>query len=101
MPLKKSLSYPFFSISGIIKEPIAEVVATAEPETAPKNIQAMVVTMESPPVIHPRRLSAKFTIRFAIPPVAIRFPASMKNGTAKSVKESVPDKELLINTMGE
>ena len=84
-----------------MKEPMAEVVATAEPETAPKNMQAIVVTIERPPVIQPRRLSAKFTILLAIPPVAIRFPASIKNGTARSVKESVPDRELLINTIGE
>ncbi len=54
----------------------------AEPEMAAKNIQASVVTIPSPPVIHPSSVSQKLTIRLATPPLLIRFPASMKNGMA-------------------
>lgn len=62
----------------------------AEPEMAAKNIQASVVTIPSPPVIHPSSVSQKLTIRLATPPLLIRFPASMKNGMAIRGKESTP-----------
>ena len=62
----------------------------AEPEMAAKIIQARVVTMARPPVIQPKSVSQKSTMRRATPPVLIRFPASMKKGMAIRGKESTP-----------
>ena len=62
----------------------------AEPEMAAKIIQARVVTMARPPVIQPKSVSQKSTMRLATPPVLIRFPASMKKGMAIRGKESTP-----------
>ena len=69
-------------------EPIAAVVAAAEPDSAPKNAEATTITWARPPAIQPTRQSAKRTIRLDIPPTSISFPASMKKGIAIRVKES-------------
>ncbi|MPM59724.1 hypothetical protein SDC9_106570 [bioreactor metagenome] len=73
-------------------EPMAVTVAGPEPEIAAKNMQPMMVAIPSPPVNFPTAASAMLTIRRAIPPKAIRFPASIKKGMAISVKESRPVK---------
>ena len=73
-----------------MKDPTAEVVATAEPEMAAKNMQVMVVTMLRPPVIRPIKVSKKFRMRLAMPPPLIRLPASIKKGMAIRGKESTP-----------
>ena len=73
---------------------MAEVVAMAEPEMAAKIIQARVVTMARPPVIQPKSVSQKSTVRtffrLVAPISVIRFPASMKKGMAIRGKESTP-----------
>lgn len=86
----KGLLYPWLTISGIINAPTADTVATAEPEIAAKNMHTIIVTIPSPPVTWPIRESKKFTRRLAIPPLLIRLPASIKNGMARSGKESTP-----------
>ena len=70
--------------------PTADTVATAEPEIAAKNIHTTTVTIPNPPVTCPIRESKKFTSLFAIPPLLIRFPASIKKGIAKRGNESIP-----------
>ena len=40
----KSRSYPFLFISGIMKPPMEETAAAAEPEIDPKSIQVTVLT---------------------------------------------------------
>src|SRR5262245_1017142 len=73
---------PFFSICGIITEPIAEVSATAEPEMPLKNVVASTLTTDNPPRtrVTPTSTSAKATRRRAMPPSAMMAPASTKNG---------------------
>lgn len=73
-----------------MKAPTADTVATAEPEIAAKNIQTIMVTIPSPPVMCPIKHSKKLTKRFAIPPPLIRLPASIKKGMAKRGNESTP-----------
>jgi hypothetical protein len=70
---------------------MADTVAGAEPESAAKKVLASTVTRASPPAIAPTRLSANSTSRLDIPPDPIRFPAYIKNGIARSGKDSNPD----------
>jgi hypothetical protein len=65
--------------------PMAATVAGAEPETAPKNMQAMMVTMPRLPVMLPTRLLAMFTRRRLRPPTFMKLPAMMKKGMASMV----------------
>ena len=44
-----SRSYPFWTIIGIMIGPVEEMSATAEPDTPPKNIESMQLTIASPP----------------------------------------------------
>lgn len=64
----KSGLYFFSTIIGTMKEPMAETVAAAEPEIAPKNMQATTVTIARPPVMKPTKHSAMSTMRREIPP---------------------------------
>ena len=75
---------------GIMMEPMAATVAGAEPETAPKNIQAMTVTMPREPVMPPTREFAKRTRRFDKPPVSMMVPQIIKKGSARLVKLATP-----------
>ena len=77
-----SSSYPFFFIIGTIIGPSVAVQAAEDPDTQPNNMEATTVTMASPPLIHPTRLDARLTNRWAIPPVLIISPIRIKNGTA-------------------
>ncbi|MPM67669.1 hypothetical protein SDC9_114593 [bioreactor metagenome] len=77
-------------MAGIINAPMADVVATAEPDIAAKNIHATVVTIPSPPVIAPKQRLAKFKSLLATPPVLIKLPANMKNGIAIKGNEFIP-----------
>jgi hypothetical protein len=81
-------SYPFLFIPGIMMLPIAAVVAVAEPEIAPKNMEAAMVTIASPPLSHPTRELTKLTSLREMPPVSIRFPPKIKKGRAINGKES-------------
>ena len=56
---------------GIMKLPMAEVAATAEPEIDPKNMQARVFTYASPPGNMPTNTLAKSIRRRAMPPLPI------------------------------
>jgi hypothetical protein len=61
----------------------------AEPDI-PENITlAMTHTCPRPPAMCPTIALANLNIRVVTPPVFIRFPASMKNGIARSVKPVV------------
>src|SRR5437764_13752521 len=64
--------------------PIANVVATDEPETAAKIMQVSTQVMGSPACTLPRMLLANSTSRREMPPVSIRLPARMKKGMAAS-----------------
>lgn len=44
-----SLSYPFATIMGIMMGPVEEMSATADPETPPKNMESIQLTIASPP----------------------------------------------------
>jgi len=92
-------SYPLRFISGTMILPIAETVASDDPDNAPKNIEATATTAPKPPVIEPRKLAAKSTSLFAIPPKLMIVPARIKNGIANSEKESIPVTQYCVNTM--
>ena len=83
----KFLSYPFSPMGPSMTPPMAAVVAGAEPDTAPKNVEASVATRASPPLILPKRAPARFTSRLETPPAAMMFPARMKKGMAMRAKE--------------
>src|SRR4051794_30413914 len=65
-------------------EPIANVVATLEPETAAKIMQVSTQVAANPPCTPPTTDFANSTSRREIPPVSIRLPARMKKGIAAS-----------------
>ncbi|MPN36647.1 hypothetical protein SDC9_184157 [bioreactor metagenome] len=64
----KSSSYIFAFMAGIMNDPIAETVAGPEPDIAAKNMQAVTVTIASPPMTAPTIASASETSLFDIPP---------------------------------
>ena len=70
--------------------PMAATVATAEPETAPKNMQARMVTMPREPVIPPMQLLAALTSRLEMPPLSMMLPQIMKKGRAIMEEEATP-----------
>ena len=84
------LSYPFFSITGIIIEPSEATSAVGEPEIPPKNIESTQLTIASPPRIHPTHAFAIRTSLSVIPPADIISPNRMKKGTAIKEKEFSP-----------
>ena len=86
----KFSGYPSFFISGCIILPMADAEAAAEPEIAPKSIFPRTLTIATPPGIPPTNTRAKSINRMAIPPLFIIFPASIKNGIARSAKLSNP-----------
>src|SRR5690625_1153866 len=88
----KFLGYPLLSISGIVAEPIAAVVAAADPDKDENNIVLNTVEDPNPPLNQPIRAFAKFIRRFAIPPPCITLPANIKNGIASKTVLSIPSK---------
>jgi len=83
----KFLSYPFSTIGASITPPIAAVVAGADPDTAPKKVEARVATRARPPFILPKSAPARFTSLLETPPAAMMFPARIKKGMAMRAKE--------------
>ena len=71
-------------------DPIAAVVAGAEPDIDPKKVHAAVVTCANPPGYLPKKQLARFTRRVETPPKDIMFPARIKKGIAIKVTESTP-----------
>src|SRR3546814_17877132 len=69
--------------------PTANVVAMLEPETAAKIRQVSTHVHASPPCMPPTIDLAKATRSCDMPPISIKFPASMKNGIAASVYLSI------------
>ena len=75
-------------MAGISVEPTAAVVAEDDPEIVAKNIEANTDAEPRPPLNHPTSALASPIRRREIPPVCIRLPARMKNGTAIRENES-------------
>jgi len=73
-----------------MKEPIAEVAATAEPETEPNSMLEMILTTAKPPGSAPINPFAALINRLATPPAPIKYPLRMKKGMASRVKLSRP-----------
>ncbi|MPM78254.1 hypothetical protein SDC9_125265 [bioreactor metagenome] len=67
--------------------PMAAMVATAEPDTAPKKALARKVHTARLPGSQPTRALARPTRRLAMPPLSNRPPQIMKKGTARKEKE--------------
>ena len=70
--------------------PMAATVAGAEPDTAPKNMHAMTVTIPREPVTPPMIELAALTRRLDSPPVSMMVPEIMKKGRARLVKLATP-----------
>ena len=79
------------TISGTITVPMEAVSATGDPEIAPKNVEARMLTSDRPPRTKPTSTEAKATSRREMPPSAISAPASTKNGIASSENLLTPD----------
>jgi hypothetical protein len=67
--------------------PMAAVVAGADPERAPKKVDATVATRARPPLILPKKAPARLSSLRDTPPSLMMFPARMKKGTAMRAKE--------------
>ena len=80
---------------------MAEVSATAEPETPEMSMLATTVTYPSPPRTWPHMALATMMIRSEMPPVFMISPASRKNGIAMSGKLSMPRKMLWMTRAGD
>lgn len=71
--------------------PMVTQQAIADPVIAAKIAHTTMVTRASPPVTLPIAILHTFTRRFAIPPLAIRSPARIKNGIHISAATSHPE----------
>lgn len=77
-------------MDGIVILPIAAVSAAADPEIPAKNMEPTTVIKPNPPLIWPTNVYAKSISFSDIPPRSMIDPASIKNGIAINVNESVP-----------
>ena len=68
---------------------MAAAVAGPEPDMAAKNMDATMAAIPNPPGMVPVSISATSTSFFAMPPLSIRLPTSIKNGIAISENESM------------
>jgi hypothetical protein len=85
-----SFEYPSFSISGPKILPMAEAEAMAEPAMAPINMAEITLIRARPPGNEPTSVFAKAMSLWAIPPLFINSPDSIKKGMASSAKLSNP-----------
>ena len=83
-------SYPSSSSIGAMMPPIAEAAATAEPDSAPKNMLASTLVCAREPGIRPDSSWANRISLLAMPPLFMILPASMNKGTARREKLSTP-----------
>ena len=67
--------YPLRRRAGAMRDPIAEMSATVDPEMPEKMYSATSETIPSPPRTCPTSTCENFTRRREIPPVSIRDPA--------------------------
>ena len=70
------------------------LLAIPDPDIAAKSMHERTAVIPRPPVILPTNIPAKFTSRFASPPLFMRSPARIKNGIASSATESILLKKL-------
>ncbi len=87
---EKSSSYPSFTIAGISAPPMAEVSATADPDTPAKNMDATILALARLPGTHPTKTRHKSKISSIIPTLDISSPARINIGTAIKVKLFTP-----------
>src|ERR1700694_5990287 len=90
--------YPFFSICGIITDPMAEVSATDDPEMPLRKVVATTLTTDRPPRMrkNPTSTLAKATSLRAMPPSAMIAPASTKKGIVSIATLLTPSEILSI-----
>jgi hypothetical protein len=93
-PALKSISYPFFFISGIIVVPSVEAADVADPVMLAKIMLATMTIWAIPPRNLPTNRSAKSTKTRVIPAIFISSPARMKKGMAIKENMSNPLKYL-------
>ena len=78
-------------MAGMVMPPMAEAVATPEPEMAPKRPEATMVTRAREPLMWPIKALATL-ISLVVMLRDIRLPASTKKGMASSDEEFIPAK---------
>ena len=93
-----SSGYPDFFIAGIVMPPMAEAVATPEPEIAPNSVEDKTVTTPKLPLICPINAFAML-ISFSVILRDIRLPAKIKKGIASKELEFMPAKSFCGNTI--
>ena len=81
--------YPSSFIPGMVMPPIADAVATPDPEMAPKRADVSTVITPRLPLMKPMKALARF-ISLLVILRDIRLPARMKNGIARRDVESIP-----------
>ena len=80
-PIAKEVLYPFSSISGTSKVPIAMVVAAEDPVIAAKTAVAATPAIAKPPRTQPIHANAASKRTLASPPPCINTAERMKKGT--------------------
>ena len=87
---EKSSSYPSLTIAGISAPPMAEVSATAEPDTPAKNMEATILALARLPGTQPMTTRHSSRMSSMIPTRDISSPARINIGTAINVKLLIP-----------
>ncbi len=82
--------YPFSFMAGIRIDPRAATSATAEPLISAKKSDALIVTMDRPPLMNPTTAEAKAIRRRLMPDAFMIAPARMKSGIAIRGNEVAP-----------
>jgi hypothetical protein len=94
-------SYPCSSIIGIMMEPTAATALTMDPEQAPKQAQLRIITKANPPGTQPKKASTALIKRCMEVPSVMRYPLSMKRGTANQISRcNAPATEAIIASKG-
>src|SRR5699024_1239018 len=70
----KVLEYPTFFIIGIVKAPVDNTLANADPLIEPMKTEAMAATLAGPPRVWPAMASARTLNRVDIPDLARNAP---------------------------
>ena len=76
-------------MAGMVMPPMAEAVATPEPEMAPNSAEARTATTATLPRIQPI-MALAMSMSFTVMLRDMMLPAKMKNGIASSEEEFIP-----------
>ncbi len=85
VPVAKPASYLWRSSSGSAARPKVAVVATDDPQIAPKAVQAAITAIASPPRTWPMKAAAARNSALDRPDCSASAPIRMKSGITDSV----------------